>query len=109
MSIAWHDAFDFRHRDHRQEPTEQEEQSREQAEATNQHPDVHPRRDEVGPTGRQEVATQRRDRDHKTLEPHSDVHEDTNDHHEPSRRSAPLEPEQLWDHNVTGNHDPIGP
>ena len=50
VSISGHDAFDFRHRDHWQEPAEQQEQGREQAEATNEHPDVHPSRGEVGPT-----------------------------------------------------------
>ena len=44
-----HDAFYFCHRDHRQEPAEQREQSKEQTEATNQHHDVDRRRMEIGP------------------------------------------------------------
>ena len=104
-----HDTFDFCHRNHRQESTEQQEQGREQTETSNQHHDVDAGRMKISPAGRDEVTTQGRDRNHETFEPHTDVYEDADDHHDPRSRSAFLDPEQLRDHYVAGHHDPVSP
>ena len=105
----WHDRFDLRHRDDGQISKEKQEQSRKQPKATNEHPDIDHGWTEVRPTGRQKVATERSDRNHKSLKPHSDIYKDANDHHEPGGRSAPFDPEQLRGNDVAGNHDPIRP
>ena len=104
-----HDAFDFAHRNYRQEPAEQAEQSKEQTETSNQHHDVNRGGMKMCPTGWEEVAAKRSDRDHVTLKPHTDIDENTDDHHEPRCRSAPLYPEQLGDHDITGNHREVSP
>ena len=69
---AWHDAFDFCDRDDREEATEQREHREEQSETSDQHQKVSPSRMEICPARWVEVATKRRNRDHKTLEPHTD-------------------------------------
>lgn len=51
----------------------------------------------------------RRDRDHETLEPHSDVNEDRNHKHHWNRATESFEPEELRNHNVARNHDPVRP
>lgn len=96
MSVLHH-ALHFRDRNDRQEATEQGEHRKEQSETTDQHQKVDPGRMEIGPTRWLEVTTQRRDRDHKSLEPHADVHENANHHHEPGRRATPFDPKHLRD------------
>ena len=63
----------------------------------------------VSPARRIKVTAQRRNCDHESFEPHSDVYKNANDDHEPRRRAAPLDPEELWDRHVTGDHDPVSP
>ena len=48
-------------------------------------------------------------RDHKTLKPHPNIHEQGNDEHHRNTRSTFFKPEDLWDNNVTGRHGPVGP
>ena len=111
MVIAFrrHDAFDFGYGDDRQESTKQKEQGGEQSKTANKHHDVDSRRMEIVPTRREVIATERRNRDHKTLKPHTDVDKDADDHHSNGVGSEKLEPEQLWYEYIARNHDPIGP
>ena len=109
FAFVRNDVFNFRNGNDRQVPTKQKEQSSEQPKTANKHHDVDLRRVEIMPTGGEVVATKRRDRDHKTLKPHTDVHKDTDDHHGNGVGSEKLEPEQLWNEYVTSDHDPIGP
>ena len=64
---------------------------------------------EVITARRQEVRSERRDRDHEPLEPHADVDEHADDHHRPQVRPDLLEPEELRDDHVARDHDPVGP
>ena len=89
------DIFDFGYRDGWQEPTEQQKQSCKQTKASDQHAEINPRRTIIRPTRRKVIATERRDDDYKTLEPHADVDKNANDHHQPRRRANGFEPKKL--------------
>ncbi len=81
MCMLTHDALHLSHRNNRQIPTEQREEREEQTKASDQHTYVNPSRRKVTPTRRQEISTEGRNRNHKPLEPHTDVHENRNDPH----------------------------
>ena len=90
-----HHSFDFGHRDHWKETTEQQKQREEQTETSQQHSQVRPCRRERCPTRWQVITTERRDDDHKTLEPHLDVDKDGHDENEPDVLTNILDPQKL--------------
>src|SRR5690349_24182057 len=45
--------------------------------------------------------------DDEPLEPHADVHQDADDDHRPETRADLLEPEELREEDVAGDHRPV--
>jgi hypothetical protein len=97
-------AFDFRDRDHWQEPQEQQEQREEQSKRSKISANVHPGRTEISPTARQEVAMQTDHNDHEAFEPHADVDDDRENENRDQILPEPFEPEKLRDDDITRDH-----
>ncbi len=109
MLLNGQHAFNFGYGYHGQIATEQAEQREEDTKATDQHRDVESSRTVVSPAGRQEVAAERGNGNHKAFEPHPDVHEDRYHPHRQDVGAEVSEPEQLGRDHVAGNHDPVCP
>ena len=99
----------FRHVDHWHQPTEEKEEREEETERPDQHGNIDPGGREVRPCTGQIISRQTRHNNHESLEPHADVHEDTDPPDDPRCRPQLLEPEQLRTDHVTGDHRPISP
>src|SRR5262245_32492324 len=106
---AFADTLHFCNRDRREEPDEEQEEQEEHAKAAERPSPVVPGRDVILPARGQEVAVERSDDDHVTLEPHSDIHEERDDEHHGDVPAHLLEPENLRDEHVAAHHDPVRP
>src|SRR5438045_6870833 len=96
--------FHFRHRDHRQEPDEQQKQRGENSERANERPDIDPGWNKNTPRGRDEIAMESTDNDDETLEPHAGVHTHANKVDDENVSPAPAEPEKLRRKNIAKQH-----
>ena len=88
--------FDFRNGDNGEIFREQEEAGKEQPECTGIESDLPDGRAVVGrPAGRQVIPVQRGNDDHETLEPHTNVHDNTHEEGDEQIPSELFEPEDL--------------
>ena len=95
MSSLCQNPSQFGHGHKWQETTEEGEQREEQAEGSNQNRHVGEFRRVVVPRTSGVVVGKARHDDDEALEPHADVHEDTDDEHHPDVGTHLLEPEDL--------------
>ena len=102
--------LDLRKGDHREEFREQEVAGKEQTECTHVETDLPDGRSIIGTPGRGQVVTVYRSYDdHKTFEPHTDIHEDGHEESHEQVSSHFAEPEDLGRQYVTTHHQPVAP
>src|SRR6476620_8633785 len=102
--------FDFRDRNYREELRKQEVACKEQAECSHIKSDLPDRWRIISrPAARKVITIDGSNDDHKTFEPHTDIH----DHrHKERYRNIPShlsEPEYLRRQHVTTHHQPVAP
>src|SRR5688572_13012132 len=110
LPALFQDMLDLCNRNYREIFREQEITGKEQSEGTQVKTHFPDGRCVIGTPGRRQViAVQRSNDDHKTLEPHTHVHD--NGHEESDDQAAPhfTEPEDLRRQNVTTHHEPVAP
>ena len=79
----WHGGLNFSDGYLRYPADEEQEEGKEEPEASQEHQTIPDGWREISPTGWQEVPAQRGDGDNETLEPHADVYEDRYNPHDP--------------------------
>src|SRR3954464_14398512 len=67
------DNLDLAHRDHGEEPDEEQKERSKDPEGSDKRPNIHPSGGEKSPRRRKKVAVQAADNDDETLEPHAGV------------------------------------
>ena len=102
--------LDLRHRNNREEFREQEITGKEQPKCSHIKTNLPDSRCIISTPGTGQVITiHRSNDDHKTLEPHTDIHQDTHEESNQQVSSHFPEPEYLRRQYVTTHHDPVAP